>query len=126
MISAASYSTLPAAVRRLIPELERARVHAEMLGLADKFEDVFVLGNEAMRSRAGLEYRPDDILQTLSEFERPAYTGNACDNCGRNRVEHSCWDTQSREICEKCWKVQGSDARVDPNQSDGDDGFFTV
>jgi hypothetical protein len=50
--------------------------------------------------------------------EKPTYTGEPCDNCGRNRVEHSCWDKLGREICEKCWKVQGSDERVNPDQDD--------
>jgi len=57
--------------------------------------------------------------------EKPTYTGNACDNCGRNRVEHSCWDKLGREICEKCWKVQGSDERVNPDQDDYDENWFS-
>lgn len=46
------------------------------------------------------------------------YTGNPCDNCGRNRVEAAHWDDQRREICEKCWKVQGQDERVNPDENE--------
>jgi len=57
--------------------------------------------------------------------DKPTYTGNDCDNCGRNRVEHSCWDKLGREICEKCWKVQGSEERVNPDAYQGECIFST-
>lgn len=69
---------------------------------------------------------PEYLEEAINEIERlqaiiealPTYTGNACDGCGRNRVEHSIWDKENREICEKCWKVQGSDNRVNPDEDE--------
>lgn len=50
-------------------EYARARYYAKMYGLEDKFDDAFILGNEGMKSVAGLEYRPMEIIMTLFKHE---------------------------------------------------------
>jgi len=71
VIDAATYIALPRFLRRLLPELDRCRAQAEYAGIKDEFEDVWILGNDAMRSRPGLQYEPQDILQTLLKYHVP-------------------------------------------------------
>ena len=61
------YMALPASLRRIIPEYERCRAQAEIIGMLDAFDDVMILGNDAMRARPGRPYQPRDVLQTLCE-----------------------------------------------------------
>lgn len=71
MINAATYQALPNLIRRMLSDLDRCRAQAEILGMKDEFEDVFVLGNDAMRTRVGPQYEPSDILQTLQKYHIP-------------------------------------------------------
>lgn len=53
----------------LMSDLGRARRDADIIGCREKFEDVFILGNDEMRHRAGLQYSPREIVQTLCAFD---------------------------------------------------------
>ena len=68
VFSFAIYAALPASFRRALPDLERARHEATAIGMREEFEDVYILGNDAMRERPGLPYEPRDIVRTLCKY----------------------------------------------------------
>lgn len=71
MIDLAAYLALPRPLRRLLPVLDRCRAKAKYAGLEQEFEDVWILGNDAMRSRIGPQYEPEEILRTLLKYHVP-------------------------------------------------------